>query len=71
MKLLLEQNKLLVQKTSVPETEPSRTHRKSRAQWEQERKEYQKKTFVLLLHVRISKRPQLFRLCCAMESSKT
>ena len=42
MKLLLEQNKLLVQKLSVPETEPTRPHRKSKAQKEQERKEHQK-----------------------------
>ena len=46
MKLLLEQNKLLFQKLSVSEFEPSRQHRKSRVRKEQESKEHQKKTFL-------------------------
>ena len=71
MKLLLEQNKLLFQKLSVSESEPSRPNRKSKARKEQERKEHKKKTFSLLLHVWISKRPQLSRLYCTMESSKS
>ena len=71
MKLLLEQNKLLVQKLTVSETEPSRKNRKPKAQLEQERKEHNKKTSVMLLHLRMSKIPQLVRLCCAMESRKS
>ena len=46
MKLLLEQNKLLVQKLSTADTEPSHPTRKTKAQKEQERKEYQKKPFL-------------------------
>ena len=46
MKLLLEQNKLLVQKLTVSETEPSRKNRKPKDQWEQERKEYNKNPFL-------------------------
>ena len=46
MKLLLEQNKLLFQKLSVSESEPSRPNRKSKVRKEQERKEHQKKPFL-------------------------
>ena len=46
LKLLLEQNKLLVQKLTVSETEPSRKNLKSKAQLEQESKECHKKPFL-------------------------
>ena len=45
LKLLLEQNKLLVQKLTVSGTEPSRKPRKP-SYSDQERKEYNKKPFL-------------------------